>query len=242
MKKLISGIIIGGILSTSFLAFADADRWDALKATFKVFVNGSEFISEKPTVAIEGSTYLPLKAIGDVLGVSVEWNGEESRVEVTKPDGVDNPSDSTDFSGLMIKLDRVNAKVGDIVDIYMTASSVPADGINNGDIALQFSTTHLEVLSVTAGDIVTNPEENFDFKFDNEKGTIKMIFADETGRGLEPIKSSGKFAKITVKIKDYGNGSASTQIVQTTTIGAFANSELKSLDYAFVPARIVVSK
>lgn len=41
-----------------------------------------KFESDKPIVAIEGSTYLPLKAIGDVLGVPVQWNEKLRRVEV----------------------------------------------------------------------------------------------------------------------------------------------------------------
>jgi len=81
MKKVILGIIIGILLMTFTTVYA-ATQFTAHLATFEVFVNGEKFVSDKPIVVIDGSTYLPLKAIGEVLGVSVKWNSELSRVEV----------------------------------------------------------------------------------------------------------------------------------------------------------------
>lgn len=81
MKKFITGFITGALVFSAVTAFA-AVTYEALPASFKVLVNGKEFVSEKPTVVIEGSTYMPLKAIGDALGVSVKWNNELQQVEV----------------------------------------------------------------------------------------------------------------------------------------------------------------
>jgi hypothetical protein len=64
-------------------AFADEiNSWVAEKATFDVYVGGEKFESNKPVAVIDGSTYLPLKDTGKALGVSVEWNAEDRRVEV----------------------------------------------------------------------------------------------------------------------------------------------------------------
>ena len=46
-------------------------------------IDGKEFTSENPQVVIDGRTYLPLRAIGEALGVGVEWNTELSRVEIS---------------------------------------------------------------------------------------------------------------------------------------------------------------
>ena len=82
MKKFISGFIAGAIV---FSTVAFAATYSAKTASFKVYVNGKEFQSSQETVVINGSTYMPLKAIGDVLGVPVKWNANAKRVEVGTP-------------------------------------------------------------------------------------------------------------------------------------------------------------
>lgn len=81
MKKFCAGFLTCLVLVSGISVFANS-QWTALKATFDVYVNGKKFESDKPIVAIDGNTYLPLKAIGDVLGVKVNWNATEKRVEV----------------------------------------------------------------------------------------------------------------------------------------------------------------
>lgn len=78
MKKFISGLACGIVIASTV---ALAASYVAEDASFKVFVNGKEFTSSK-AVVIDGSTYLPLRAMGDVLGVPVNWNNELHQVEV----------------------------------------------------------------------------------------------------------------------------------------------------------------
>lgn len=81
MKKgFLKGFIIGGLIFSS-ISLATVS-YTALKATFPIMINGQPWECEKPVVVIDGSTYLPLKAIGEVLGVNVKWNSELSRVEI----------------------------------------------------------------------------------------------------------------------------------------------------------------
>ena len=49
---------------------------------FKIMVNGKEFTSDPPPLEVEGRTYLPLRAIGDALGVPVGWNEKLRQAEV----------------------------------------------------------------------------------------------------------------------------------------------------------------
>lgn len=79
MKRFISGVIIGAVFSSTI---ALAASYLTESATFKVMVNGNEFNSDPPALVVEGRTYLPLRAIGDVLGVPVEWNASLNQVEV----------------------------------------------------------------------------------------------------------------------------------------------------------------
>ncbi len=80
MKKFLSGLIIGAIVSGIIGVFAA--NYMAETANFKIMVEGEIFETDKPVLAVDGSTYLPLKAIGEALGVPVVWNGAERRVEV----------------------------------------------------------------------------------------------------------------------------------------------------------------
>ena len=82
MKKFVCGLLVGILLSVSIVSFAATEQFTALKATFPIFVNGSAWQTDKPVVVIDGSAYLPLKALGDVLGVNVAWDAAQKRVVV----------------------------------------------------------------------------------------------------------------------------------------------------------------
>lgn len=82
MKKLLSIFVILCVLSTAMLAYSGPTTWKAEKATFKVMVRGEVYSSATPAIVVEGSTFLPLRAMGEVLGVSVEWNAKLNQAEV----------------------------------------------------------------------------------------------------------------------------------------------------------------
>ncbi len=79
MKKFVIGVVTGAMLASTV---AIAASYVAEPATFKVMVNGKEFTSDPPALVVEGRTYLPLRAIGDALGVPVEWNADLNQAEV----------------------------------------------------------------------------------------------------------------------------------------------------------------
>lgn len=80
MKRFISGFVAGAIVFGAVGAFAAS--YVANPVGFKVLVNGQEFVSDPPALEVEGRTYLPLRAIGDALGVPVGWNEELGQAEV----------------------------------------------------------------------------------------------------------------------------------------------------------------
>lgn len=79
-KKFIAGFVSGALLFGT--AGALAVQYVASPAGFKVLVNGKEFTSDPPALVVEGRTYLPLRAIGDALGIPVSWNEELQQAEV----------------------------------------------------------------------------------------------------------------------------------------------------------------
>lgn len=83
MKKILLGFVIGFMVASSFAVFATGtDIFTAQKATFEIEINGEKFEGENPPVVIEGRTYLALRDTGEALGVSVEWNEIERKVEI----------------------------------------------------------------------------------------------------------------------------------------------------------------
>lgn len=81
MKKFISGFVVGALLFSMLGVFAAA-TYVAKPVDFKVLVNGKEFTSDPPPLEVDGRTYLPLRAMGDALGVPVKWNEELRQAEV----------------------------------------------------------------------------------------------------------------------------------------------------------------
>ena len=81
MKKFLMGFLTGMILFTSIGVIA-AVTYIANPVDFKVIVNGEEFVSDPPALEVDGRTYLPLRAIGDALGVPVSWNEKLRQAEV----------------------------------------------------------------------------------------------------------------------------------------------------------------
>ncbi|MBQ7668771.1 MAG: copper amine oxidase N-terminal domain-containing protein [Clostridia bacterium] len=80
MKKFIKIFLCCAIIFGS-VAFA-ATSFNALQATFPILINGSKWQTDKPVVVIDGSTYLPLRAMAEVLGVDINWNEGKRQVEV----------------------------------------------------------------------------------------------------------------------------------------------------------------
>ncbi|MBQ7667892.1 MAG: WG repeat-containing protein [Clostridia bacterium] len=57
-------------------------HYEAVDASFPIFIDGEKWATDKPVVVIEGSTYLPLRAIGEVLGININWNAISRTVEI----------------------------------------------------------------------------------------------------------------------------------------------------------------
>ena len=80
MKRFICGFLAGATLFAT--AGVLAVQYAANPVDFKVLVNGKEFTSDPPALEVNGRTYLPLRAMGEALGVPVSWNEELRQAEV----------------------------------------------------------------------------------------------------------------------------------------------------------------
>lgn len=63
-----------------------AKRFVLTQAEYPIFVNGVEYKDANfPPLNFNGTTYIPLSKIGDILGVEYRWNAAEKRVEIGRP-------------------------------------------------------------------------------------------------------------------------------------------------------------
>lgn len=137
MKKFICGTLTGAILASS-ITFAAV--YTAEPASFKVLVNGEEFNSDPPAMVINGSTYLPLRAMGNALGVPVEWNSDLNRAEVgnSAPIAAEN------------QYSRTNPAPINTVQTY-TSKYPYSEYIDNSSFAPDYS-ANIRVLETIRGD------------------------------------------------------------------------------------------
>lgn len=82
MKKFVLGLLTGAII---FSTVAFAVNYTAKTASFKVTVDGEAYTPKSPIVVINGSTYMPVKEMGQVIGAGVVWNAETQTVEIYRP-------------------------------------------------------------------------------------------------------------------------------------------------------------
>lgn len=104
MKKIICGIVIGMLL----VSVGYAAGYSAQQANFKVFVNGTEKSNwgDVPPLVVNGRTMLPLKAVGEALGVNVRWDGSNNCVIVGS-----EPIEQQNTSGAVMKVDGLEIRI-----------------------------------------------------------------------------------------------------------------------------------
>jgi hypothetical protein len=101
------GLLVGGILMTALPTFAATMKYMLVKATYPIYVNNTEYKSPQlPILNYAGNTYIPMKAIGELLGGTVQWNDELKRAEIYF--GGVEPKENNAFRN--IKASGVNGK------------------------------------------------------------------------------------------------------------------------------------
>ena len=86
MKKFFKGVLIGAISSALLIASVPAIA-ESINVAFnkiKVTVNGKPVTADN--VLINGRTYVPLRAISEILNKDVVWNGETSTASINDKD------------------------------------------------------------------------------------------------------------------------------------------------------------
>ena len=97
MEKRIQGVVAGllsGLLLANTMAFAKqiSEKAEVFYNNIKIYINGGEIVPKdvngnivEPFI-MNGTTYLPVRAISNALGKDVEWDGSTQSVYIGKKD------------------------------------------------------------------------------------------------------------------------------------------------------------
>ncbi|XEC97248.1 Gmad2 immunoglobulin-like domain-containing protein [Paenibacillus tarimensis] len=83
-KGFVAGLAAGSMLMLAIPSFAaTVKQYLLVKSGYPIVVNGSVYNSpDLPVLNYEGNTYIPMRAVGQILGASVMWNKELKRAEI----------------------------------------------------------------------------------------------------------------------------------------------------------------
>ena len=90
IKSMVSGIVIGAVLAGGItFAAARTEQLEAYYSNIKICINGTEIQPKdakgnivEPFI-VDGTTYLPVRAVGESLGKYVSWDGATNTVYIT---------------------------------------------------------------------------------------------------------------------------------------------------------------
>ena len=128
-------------------------------------------------------------------------------------------------------IESTKGKAGDVVIVPVVLKNTPDSGIANFDFKIKYDGSILDVTSVLAGSIVTNPKLNFKYNVNTSSNLIYVTFIDFEAYGNDLIKEDGDLVNITFTIKE----NASAQKTSITTSGDinFADYNGKTLEIIF---------
>lgn len=84
-KGFMVGLVMGGLLMSALPSMAATNKsYSLTEAAYPIEVNGSAYTGQGlPVLTYKGNTYVPLRAMGDMLGASVAWNDKLGKVVIS---------------------------------------------------------------------------------------------------------------------------------------------------------------
>lgn len=129
MKKLFLGIVIGFMLAIPTSLYAEEIKsyiGATIEGQFPVYLNGGQV--EKPGLVIEGTTYLPVRTLGDLLGFDVSFIDSEVLLTSQEPEPTMQTMETSLTEPIQEDGDTVETKTD--VDLPMQAIDLKIRDLN----------------------------------------------------------------------------------------------------------------
>ena len=98
MKRFISGIIIGAMVTTSVTALAaTAKNIQAIYSVKSLVVNGVDTGKGNTAFVSGGTTYVPLRTVSDALGHDISWDSNTKTIYINTNNSNSTNGDPTDL-------------------------------------------------------------------------------------------------------------------------------------------------
>lgn len=83
MKKILIGLVLGLLIGTAGTALAVGETVQAVFAKFNFVVNGEKVDPGADPLVYQGTTYLPVRIISNMLGYDVVYRADSRTIELT---------------------------------------------------------------------------------------------------------------------------------------------------------------
>nr|P38058.1 RecName: Full=Cellulose-binding protein A; Flags: Precursor [Clostridium cellulovorans]AAA23218.1 cellulose binding protein [Clostridium cellulovorans] len=205
----------------TFKTITDANG-TALNASTDYSVSGNDVTISK--------AYLAKQSVGTT---TLNFNfsaGNPQKLVITVVD--------TPVEAVTATIGKVQVNAGETVAVPVNLTKVPAAGLATIELPLTFDSASLEVVSITAGDIVLNPSVNFSSTVSGS--TIKLLFLDDT-LGSQLITKDGVFATITFKAKAITGTTAKVTSVKLAGTPVVGDAQLQEKPCAVNPGTVTIN-
>lgn len=87
MKKLILGLVVGLLMGSAGVvsAIEVGERVSAIVVDFDIYVDGEKKELDAPIINLNGTTFLPLRTVANILGRDVVYRADDRAIELNTP-------------------------------------------------------------------------------------------------------------------------------------------------------------
>jgi hypothetical protein len=147
------------------------------------------------TITLNGSTDVPSSTPAKTATPTVVVTSTKTAA----PTAATTATKTTAPTGFTAYVDSVSGNAGDTIVVPVKFVNVPSSGIITTNMTISYDASKLEYVSGEAGDIVTDPTNNFGINKETD-GKIKTLFLDLTMTNGY-ISKDGVYANLTFKVK-----------------------------------------
>ncbi len=169
MKKFIAGLVIGLLLATAGVGLAAGEIIQATFAKFNFVVNGEAKTLETDPLVYQGTTYLPVRVVSNLLGYDVTYKADSRTIEL-----VNNNTEKGDES------------VETAIDINLN------EWIPLRTFAQQYTAAYEEYIMPLQDQLPSSDAEYGEYEILTAKGMIKAIYFQYNNYlKIEDLKTKG---------------------------------------------------
>lgn len=131
-KKVVSLVAILALVGTSSVFASEIKHYVLTEFTSPIVINNQKYSNEAlPILSYQDNTYVPLKAVGKLLGKNVNWNTSKKQIEIQNDTFYLDESEYGKPKSDFVKLINQTVKAINVQDNFMFFSLMTPEGQTN---------------------------------------------------------------------------------------------------------------